>query len=207
MANNTIPSVGTRGRFVVKEPFAAAMTPNTLYTLTATRRFDEIEALGQNIYELFYRPFNLTEQDLQTDRTAGAVMITLMTTNSAPLYIPTTYVVSFPDLNYKPYNQYVMVLSVGPLPDDTLFDPTIAAIKNATSDFLGVEPEVHVAFMPLSDVITPEENENREAVRQAAISNRETDYARLYEAKATIDLLKQRIEILEKIVIDNDLLP
>ena len=206
MANNIIPAVGTRGRFVLKPPFAAAMTPNTLYTMTAVRRFDEIETLGQNIYDLFYKPFLLTEQDVQTDRSAGAMLITLMATDSRPLYVPSSYV-QFPDLAYKPYNQYIMVLSCGPLPEDTLFDPTITALQNACSDFLGVTPEVHVAFMPLSDVITPEENDNREAARQGAISNRATDYARLYEAQATIATLSQRNAILEKIIKDNGLLP
>lgn len=206
MANNIIPAVGTRGRFILKDPFAAAMAPNTLYTMTAVRQFDEIETLGQNIFELFYKPFNLTEQDLQSDRSAGAVLVTLMTSTASPLYVPSTYV-QFPDLSYVPYNQYIMVLSCGPLPENTLFDPTINALKNACSDFLGVEPEVNVAFMPLSDVITPEQNDDREAARQGAISNRETDYARLYEANATIALLSQRNAILEKLVLDNNLLP
>ena len=206
MANNIIPAVGTRGRFVLKEPFAAAMTPNTLYSMTAVRQFNEIETLGQNIYELFYKPFQLTEQDLQTDRAAGAVLVTLQTTNAPPLYVPSTYV-QFPDLAYKPYNQYIMTLSCGPLPEDTLFDPTITALQNACSDFLGFTPEVHIAFMPLSDVITPEENDNREAARQGLIANRDTDYARLYEAQATIATLSQRNAILEKIIKDNGLLP
>lgn len=206
MANNNIPAVGTRGRFTLKDPFRAAMTPNTLYTMTAVRRFDEIETLGQNIFELFYKPFNLTEQDVANDRTAGSLLITLMSPTSAPLYVPSSYV-QFPDLAYKPYNQYIMVLSCGPLPEDTLFDPTINALQNTCSDFLGFRPEVNVAFMPLTDVITPEDHDNREAARQGLIANRDTDYARLYEAQATIALLQQRNAILEKIIIDNGLLP
>ena len=50
MANNIIPAVGTRGRFVLKPPFDAAMTPNTLYMLSAARQYNEIDALGQNIF-------------------------------------------------------------------------------------------------------------------------------------------------------------
>lgn len=206
MANTIIPAVGTRGRFILKPPFAAAMAPNTLYTLNAVRTYAEIETFGQNIYELFYKPFNLLETDLQTDRSAGASMITLMTSSSSPLYVPSTYI-DFPDLNFKPYSQYVMCLSLGPLPDSTIFESTVQALKNTTSDFLGVEPEINIAYMPLSDLISPEDDDNREAVRQAAISNRTTDYARLIEANATIALLSQRNAILEKIVKDNGLLP
>ncbi len=206
MANTNIPAVGTRGRFQLKQPFGAALVPNTLYTLKAVRRFDEIETLGQNIFELFYKPFGLTEQDLQNDRSNAPTLVTLMTDKGPPLYVPVSYV-EFPDLNYRPYNQYVMTLSLGPLADDTLFDSTITGVQNACSDFLGVTPEVHIAYMPLSDVITPEEHEDREANRQAAIANRETDYARLFAAQAQIATLQQRVAILEKIVIDNGLLP
>lgn len=206
MANNLIPAVGTKGRYTLKPPFDAAMKPNTLYTLSAVRKFDEIETFAQSIYEQFYHPFQLTESDVNTDRANGAMIITLMTAEAQALYVPTTYVQSYPDLNYKPYRQFVAVLSFGAMADDTLFEPVIQGLKNATSEFLGVEPEVHIASMPLTDVITPEQHENLEATRQAAISNRTTDYARLYEAQATIALQEQRIAILEKIVKDNGLL-
>lgn len=206
MANNLIPSVGTRGRFVLLPPFDAAMTPNTLYRMTADRSFDEIDTFGTNIFTQFYQPYNLTEADYNASRSAGARLITLMTADSRPLYVPTNYVKSYPDLNFKPYNQYVAVLSFGPMADDTLFEPTIQALKNTTSEFLGVEPEVHIAFMPLTDIITPEQYESQEAARQAAIANRSTDYARLYEVQAQNALLQQRIQILEKIVKDNGLL-
>jgi hypothetical protein len=206
MANTIIPAVGTRGRFILAPPFEAAMTPNTIYHLAATREYEDIEALGQNIFELFYKPFNLLESDLQADRSAGAVLVTLMTANSRPLYVPSTYV-TFPDLNFKPYNQFVACLSFGPLPNSTIFDSVIQALKNTTSDFLGVEPEINIAFMPLTDLITPAEHDTLEAVRQAAIADRTTDYARLAEANAKIALLSQRNAILEKIIIDNGLLP
>lgn len=206
MSNNLIPAVGTRGRYVLKPPFDAAMKPNTLYTMTAARKFDDIDTFGTNIYTQFYLPYQIPESQVNTDRAAGAMIITLMTDNSPAIYVPTTYVQSYPDLNYKPYNQYIAVLSLGPLADDTLFEPTIQGLKNTTSEFLGVEPEVHIAFMPLTDVITPEQHESLEATRQAAISNRSTDYARLYESQAQVALLQQRISILEKIVKDNGLL-
>lgn len=207
MATNLIPAVGTRGRYVLKAPFDAAMQPNTLYTLSAVRKFDEIDTFGQNIYEQFYQPYGLTEADVAADRNAGALIITLMTTNSQPMYVPSSYVQSYPDLSYKPYNQYIMVLSVGALASDTLFEPTIQGLKNTVSDFLGVEPTVNVASMPLSDVVTPEQHENQEAARQAAIANRTTDYARVVELQGQNALLQQRITILEKIVKDNGLLP
>lgn len=206
MASNLIPAVGTKGKYTLLPPFDAAMALNTLYTLSATRQFDEIETFGENIYEQFYQPFMIEESKVATDRAAGAVIVTLMTANSKPLYIPSTYIKSYPDLSYHPYNQYIMVMSFGALPDDTLFDPTIQALKNTASEFLGVEPEINIASMPLNDVVTPEQSANLEAARQAAITNRSTDYAKVVELQGTNALLQQRITILEKIVKDKGLL-
>jgi hypothetical protein len=210
MANNLIPTVdvkvGVKGRFVLNPPFAELMKPNTLYTLSALRKFDEIESFGENIFTTYYNPFKLTEADLQRDRASGAMIASLMTLDARPIYVPTSYIKSYPDLNYRPYNQYIAVLSFGPLPDDTLFEPTLQALKNTTSEFLGVEPEVNLAFMPLSDVITPEQHANLEATRQAAISNRSTDYARLAEVTAQRDQLQQQVIMYQKIIKDNGLL-
>lgn len=206
MANNLIPAVGTKGRFVLNPPFAALMKPNTLYTLSADRRFDEIEAFGENIFTTYYNPFQLTEADVQRDRAAGVRIVSLMTQDSQPIYVPTSYIKSYPNLSYRQYNQYVAVITFGPMAEDTLFEPTLQALKNTTSDFLGVEPEINLAFMPLSDVITPEQHENLEATRQAAIADRSTDYARLVEVTAQRDQLQQQVTMLEKIIKDKGLL-
>lgn len=203
MANNTVPPIGTKGIYNLLDPFGAAIQPSVLYELSATRYFVDIENNGGNVYELYYKPFGLTEQQVQTDRSNRVTILTLTTLNYPPIYVPSSYVRSYPSLDVRPYSYYVMSIPLGPLPDDVILEPTMDAISNAVSDFLGVRPEVHVGVMPLSDAITPEEDANREATRQAAIKNRTTDYALLRSANATIASLTQQIKIYEKICLDN----
>lgn len=207
MSNNLIPPNGTKGRYNLLEPFGAAIQPNELYELAAVRYFEDIENNGGNVYELYYKPYNLPESQVSTDRQNRVAILTLLTMKYAPLYVPSSFVKSYPDLNVKPYSQYILTLSLGPLPDDVILEPTMAAVANAASDFIGMLPEVYVGSLPLSDVITPEQHENREVTRQAAIANRTTDYARVYELQAKVAELDQHVKILEKICKDNGYIP
>lgn len=207
MANNLIPPIGTKGVYDLLDPFGAAVQPLELYELSAVRYFEDIENNGGNIYELYYKPFNIPEQQVQTDRQNRVAILTLLTLKYPPLYVPTSYVKNYPNLAVKPYSYYVLSLPVGPLPDDVILEPTMDALADAASDFLGVRPEVFVGVMPLSDAITPEEDANREITRQAAIKNRTTSYALLREANATIASLSQQIKIYEKICKDNGYIP
>ncbi|ARV76864.1 hypothetical protein PHABIO_233 [Pseudomonas phage Phabio] len=207
MDNNLIPSIGKKGVYKLDDPFGAALQPLEIYELSAIRYFDDIENNGGNVFDLYYKPFGLTEADVQTDRQNRVAILTLLTPKYPPLYVPTSYVVAYPNMDSKPYSQFVLTLSLGPLPNDVILEPAKIAVANAVSDFLGVTPEVFVGVMPLSDVVTPEDDENREVTRQAAILNRTTDYARLREANATIATLNQQIKIYEKICTDNGYIP
>ncbi|AEH03608.1 hypothetical protein AVT69_gp183 [Pseudomonas phage PhiPA3] len=210
MADNTtilVPPPNTKGLYTLYAPFDQQMVPNELYTCAAIRRFEDIENNGRNVFSVYYEPFGLTEQQCQSDRAAGHFIVTLLSTKYPPLYVPTSFIKSYPNLNSKQYNQVILTLSLGPLPDDVILDSAMDAAANAVSDFLGVTPEVHIGIMPLSDAVTPEQHETREANRLAAIANRTTDYARLAEEQAKNAQLSQRLAIAEKMLKDNGLLP
>lgn len=207
MANDLIPPIGTIGAYKLLDPFGAALQPTEVYELGAERYFEDIENNGGNIYELYYKPYNIPPEQVQTDRQNRVAILTLLTKNYPPLYVPSSYVKSYPDVAAKPYSYFVLTLPMGPLPNDVILEPTMDALANAASDFLGVRPEVHVGIMPLSDYISPTDDANREATRQANIKNRTTDYALLRQANATIASQAQTIKIYEKICKDNGYIP
>lgn len=207
MANNLIPPIGTKGRYILHDPFGAAIHPTELYQLSAVRYFEDIENNGGNVYDLYYKPFNLPESQVQTDRGNRVALLTLTTPKYPPIYVPTSFVQSYPDLNVRPYSQYILTLSLGPLPDDVILEPAMNAVANAASDFLGVTPQVFTASIPLSDLITAEDHENREVTRQAAIADRTTDYALVRELQGQVMTLTQQVAILQKICKDNGYVP
>lgn len=200
-----IPPIGTRGRYSLKAPFTTE--PNTLYRCAAIREFVDLENRDRPVYENYYQPYDIPEADYRRDRDNKAVIITLVSDTTAPIYVPSSYIAAYPSLSYRNYQHVVLSASIGPIPD--YLDLTFAKQQMASilSDTIGVTPEIHVGVAASSGVITPEQHETLETAREAAIVNRTTDRARLLEEQAKNTLLEQKIRLLEQILIDNDLLP
>ena len=200
-----LPPVGTRGIYTLASPWSTP--PATLFTCVAIRRFVDIENLGTSVYDTYYRPFELSEATYRTDRSNDEAIVTLTSATTAPIYVPSSYIVSFPDQTFRNYQHVVLSCSLGPLPD--YIDLTFAKqeLARVVSDVVGIEPEVNVGVAPLEGPVTPEEHDVLEVARQSRINNRTTTYARLLDAEQTQQQLLQRLAICEQILRDNNLIP
>ena len=200
-----VPPVGTTGRYTVKAPFS--VNPGKVYTCSAVRKFIDVENQGIRIFETYYETMGLTPQDLAEDRMAEARLITLTSETDKPIYLPSTYITSYPDGSYRNYQRIVMAAEIGMIPDYIDLTHAIASVKDVLSDVIGIEPNVVVAVAPTLDQVTPQEAEALEAVRTAAINNRTTEYARRLANEQTITRLQTRLSIAEDILRRNGLIP
>jgi hypothetical protein len=200
-----IPPIGTKGRWQLKAPFTTQV--GVLYTCGAARFFNDLENQGVDVYELCYKPFQIPESVFSADRASGQVILTLMSDTLAPLYVPTSYVLSPPDLSSYPLQHVIISASCGPL--STFTDLTFMKQQVATviSDVLGVIPTINLGVVPLSTTLTPTEYATMEAAREALITNRTTDHARLLEMTRQRDTAVQQNIILTKIIKDHGLIP
>ena len=200
-----IPPIGTQGVYGLKAPFTTV--PNTVYTCAAIRYFVDLENLGVNIYTAYYQPFGLETTQVDTDRRGTVAVITLVSDTAAPIYVPSSYVVSYPDLTHRDYHHVVLSASLGPLPDYIDLSFVQASMAALISDTIGLEPQVHISVAPLTDSVSPEQHEFLEVARQAAIVNRTTPRAQVLELQQTKTQLEQRLAIMELILRDHGLLP
>jgi hypothetical protein len=195
---SVIPQIGIKGRWEVKSPFATK--PGLLYTLGAIRTFIDIENNGVNVFETYYGPMTISQAVYNDDRRKGVMILTLLSDTDAPLYIPSSFVTSYPSLDSKPYHHVVLSASCGALPVTASLDFLVTQVAKVISDTIGVVPTINIGVVPLLSVVTPEEHETNEAKREAAISNRTTDYARLAEEQRKNALLSQRLAVAESII-------
>lgn len=204
MANN-IPPIGTKGVYALSSPWSA--DAGVLYTCSAIRKFIDLENLGVDVYTTYYQTSGLDRSVYEQDRRDGVVLITLTSDRFSPIYVPSSYIASFPDLSYRNYQHIVLSASIGPLPD--YMDLTFAkqAMATALSDIIGIEPTVFESVAPMDGVVSPDTHEALEVSRQSAINNRETDYAKVIDLQSQVVALSQRNAILEQILRDNGLLP
>lgn len=208
MANirKLVPPIGTKGLYKLDPPFNDLIRESEVYECAAIRYFTDLENNGRNVYKLYYEPYNVPESKFREDRLDGQVLITLISPKYPPAYVPSSFIRSFPSLDSKGYNQVILTASLGPLPDDVILEPTIQAMQNAISDYIGVDVTVHTGIVPLSTAVTPEEHETREAARLGSIGTNETDYSRLVDVQNRNQSLQQKIVLLEQIIRDNGLL-
>ena len=194
------PPLHAKGVYKLLTPWSL---PNTvIYECIAIRDHTDFLERGEDVFALFYEPKGLTEADFNADKALGVNIVTLASGSLPVVHVPDTYIEAYPDFDTIPYKSVVLSISLGPLPDQ--FDLAFMKTQMAAlaSDVTGVVSQVNLHVLPSLDVVTRDQHTALEVIRQAAISNRTTDRARLLAAQSQIASLQTRIAALEQIVID-----
>lgn len=196
--------IGTRGLYELNAPWSA--DAGVLYTCVALRAFVDLENRGQDVFSVYYEAVGLTQSEYTQDRQNGELIVTLISDETAPIYVPTSYIASLPDLSHYNYSHVILSASLGPLPDT--LDLTFARneVSQTLSDVIGVAPTVELAKAPMSGVITPSDHQTQTAARNAAKTNSTTERAKRLAAEEQVTRLQQKVAFLEDLIRDNGLI-
>ena len=192
------PSLHARGIYTLQEPFANITA--LIYECTAIRSFKDYLDLGESAYEKVYQPKGLTLEDFQADSALGANIVTLSSLHHPTILVPDTYIAKYPDLEYVEYANVAISAALGAIPNDldlTLLQAQVAAV---ISDVIGVTPIVRIHAYGSAGVVTLAQHELNELARNAAITNRTTDRARVIQLLAEKAELEERITNLEEAI-------
>lgn len=195
------PIIYATGKWQVEEPFT--VESNTIYICKAIRSIDDLEARGVDVFKTFYEPFAITKQTYENDVLNLANIVTLMSVNAPTLYIPDTFILSYPDTTTMPYSHVVLSASLGAVPDTFSFKDTQEKIADLINSTLGIEVNVNVHVSGVLaegvDMVTHQSLENQRLQR---IANNRSLYTNLKEKEDTIERLRAQLEGLEQILID-----
>lgn len=200
MATRTPPIYAT-GIWRVDDPFV--LEPDTIYVCKAVRSLEDIEARGIDPFTTFYEPHGLSRDAYDNDVLNMASIVTLMSSTAATLYIPDTYITSFPDTTTMPYSHVVLSVSLGAVPDTLALSDAKQKIEDIVLSSLGITANVreHVSGVLAEgmDVVTHQSLENQRLVR---IENNQSSHAQLQQKNNENLALRQRIQALESVLID-----
>jgi len=199
------PPLLTKGRYTLVSPFVTEDT--VLYTCTALRTFAECEVAGEDVLNEVYVKIGLSQVEYNRDLAAGALLVTLMSETEPPIFVPDTYIESYPNLSDVTYNHIVLAVTLGAVPDFLNFDFLKAQMASLVSDVIGVEPAVQLARAISSGIVTPEQHEALEVGRQAAIKLRTTDRAKALELQTKCTRLEEQNKILVELLQENGIIP
>lgn len=204
MSRRTPPLFAT-GTWTVRHPFE--VDTSTIYICKAIRSFDDLEARGIDPYETYYKPLGISREDYDKDVINLANVITLMSDTKPTVYIPDTYISSFPDVTTVPYSHIVLSMSLGAVAETVVLDDLLVKIEELVEASIGIEGKVRVHRAgTVAEGLSQVDHRVIESNRLAKISNNTTTYAKLLEAQGELERVQLQAAELEQIVIENGLL-
>lgn len=208
------PPLQAQGRYILVAPWT--LNAAKLYTCVAVRSFEDIYKLGHDVYETYYVSRGMTNGTIvegepfsfEDEKKAKVNIVTLLSSDNEVIYVPDTFIASFPDLSEVPYCHLVVSVDIGAVPDYLQLDYLKTQLSETVTQILGVaDPTVKEHRIPLDTNPTRLEHDALEVARTGAITIAETDKAKLIRQQTQIDELLNQRTTLMAILQDHGLLP
>ncbi len=198
-----IPPVGTAGIYKLAEPFQSKLQPNMSYRCDAVRRISDFLEIGIDPYQEFYLANAISKETYDQDVVNQVCIVSLVSSGNHWLYVPSTYILAYPDLNGIPYTVMVLGLELGAIPGYKDLSALKQALANLTRDTIGVLPAVKEVAISATSKLSQADHDALEAARQQNITNTQTDRAKYLALQAQFAALQQQYNELEAFVRNN----
>lgn len=200
MANvHHTPPLFAQGFYKVIEPFK--VTENIEYIAVAMRSYAELRMSYVDIFEKYYKPYNITKEAFDKDLSDGVIakttIVSLIGANGEFLNIPDNYIESYPDSNIGNLKHIVLSVSLGALPADIDVSGFRAAIQNSLEPLLGRNPSVAFHIAPTTTSLSYVEAKKVESRRQGMIQSRRSK---------ELEIIELNKQLQERTIYENDLL-
>lgn len=201
MAKKTPPLLA-KGRYTLRTPWSA--NPLVLYTCKAIRTFDDIYKLGIDVQKTYYIPMGLSDGSIitspafsfQTEKAQQPNIITLHGDDGSVIYVPDTFIESYPNMAEVRYSRMVLSIDLGALPDYLDLTAIKTAVSNLVAQTSGVVAQVIEHRAAATENPTALQHEILETNRLAAITLIETDHARALRMQVERDAVQAKLNAL-----------
>lgn len=203
MAAPLTPQLGATGIWKLREPFNTQLIDGVRYTCMGIRTLADIRADGKDPYAQYYAPHQLDRAIYDLDVKVNVSIVSLQPDSGQMVYVPTTYINSFPSVGGQPYRVLALAAHLEALPDNLDLSGCIIAIKNIIKDTLGVESTITQVQLSDVEMIDSATAQNLETARQLNIQNKTTDTSKLMAAQAQVAALQQQLGVLQQYIKDH----
>ncbi|MGL5397157.1 MAG: DUF7194 family protein [Shewanella sp.] len=158
------PVVNTEGLFITKHPFE--LDSARVYKLEAIRTFPELARRNINVFEEYYKPAGLTQEDFIADSKVFAAILVFRSSDGDIKHVPNTYLESYPGTNSLDYNRNVVVLDLGPCPAYVDVSRLSTELAEYVKGIVGVTVTPEVTKLTYEGHVSDEEHIRMEAIRK-----------------------------------------
>ena len=188
-----IPYIGMSGTWVLKSPLNVYIHPDAVYTCHAIRSFNELIEQQIDPLNTIYTAIGLTEQDYENGLLTNVVIISLVDGQGNWKYIPSDYIVSFPNSDGKLYIENEINITLDKLPIEVNLDGLRDEITSLIRTRLGIESETSINNSKPLQLVKYEDHDIVEAMRLSAISDN-------YNCNVQIAMLEEDNRFLKSLV-------
>lgn len=191
------PPLGAFGAYTLKAPWTTVA--NISYKCVSLRRVEEIVKSGKDVFETFYAPMGLDLTVANADILQGVVFVGLLGGDGSRIYVPDTYIESYPDQSAVTYDYTVMSVDLGPQPSDMDLTSLIDEFKAIASNHTGIDLEnilVHIGRAKSNTMMTQEQYVAASEARQLKIADRVVTNTVMLEKDETIRKQEALIAVL-----------
>ncbi|QXO09654.1 hypothetical protein pEaSNUABM11_00230 [Erwinia phage pEa_SNUABM_11] len=161
------PPINTEGVFKINNPFV--LSQDVMFRVDAISNFTDLQRRNIDPYATYYQPAGVSNSDYLDDANAGASIITFKSNDGQVVYIPDTYIETYPGAAGVSYVRNVLVWDCGPVPDYVDIAALNADAQAVLEKGLGVTINGQVTTLAYEGVISDEDHVRMEAERKAKI--------------------------------------
>lgn len=196
------PAIDATGSYVLRAPWS--VSPSESYRCEAIQGFEAIAERGGNVLADFYQPMNGIDgfdaaDAYVTDRNRNINIVTLMSGSGATIYVPSSFIISYPNELSVPYGRIVIGVDVGPLPADFPLDDLRAELAAVASTYVGnvgIMTNVHV--IPMAGFVGVDAAANLATARINETKDALNIFASKLQTFDENEKLKRKVDALEE---------
>lgn len=200
MANELLPDINAKGIFSLRSPFSALIPPQTRYAVKGIRKLSEIIASGIDPFLLYYQPNTLTQTDYDNDTAIDISIVSLSSEVGQWIYVPSSYIISYPDVNGVVYTSLILGVSLGSVADIVPLDALKTSITNLVKDFLGILCEIKEVAVSPPAIIPYTQHVQIENARTVLKGTNQSDKAKYIDVVNKLNASTARIIELENYI-------
>lgn len=207
MTASITPHIGAQGVYTLAAPFAALVIPNITYICRAIRKLEDIIGSGEDPYETYYKPFNLSKDDFLRNLNNNDCIVSLQSSAANWIYVPSSYILAYPSGAGVKYQAMMIGVSLGTLPSSVDLSNLETEIKHLVYDSLGVEATTKQVVVSADLLIDNDTSDTLETVRNNRKVVKESSALTIARQASEITTLQTKLSELERFISVNFVRP
>ena len=193
--SNRIPRFNATGKWELRAPYSCSLTKS--YRCAAIENFPALEHEKIDIHSRFYAGKGLPVSVFNADRSASVVIVTMIAEDGEVIYVPSSYIIKFPNSLSVPHLYTVLSVDMGLMPTDMDYHSLVTEVNNLVQEMVGVTTETHVNVIPGENFISEEEANTMKNARHQAQNAAPSLRARAGELNDKLEGAKLKIKQLQ----------